>query len=258
MATRSIATNEPPARSRRTARATASGRAVADLTAAGVCLVYLQAMLLVFAWLLFDTWVGQHSLARGLGYNLARLDTPNFRLMIYCVLGGAIGAIVNGLRSGLQHYSGFDQRYIWKYITAPWMGATLGLVVYALLHSSIVLFGGSAALGDIGTAQALANFSAGALAGYGSKDVYIWLDAQVQKLFQVPQEVPDVTGQPAAMAASRLHSENLEVGTVVDDGAGPAEASATVVTQSPAPHETVARGDAVDLQVTGQGADGTG
>ena len=58
-------------------------------------------------------------------------------------------------------------------------GSNLGTVVYALLHSSIVVFGGGSLADNVGTTQALANFAAGALAGYGSKDVYIWLDSQV-------------------------------------------------------------------------------
>ncbi len=155
-----------------------------DVGTAIFSIVYLILTVFLFAWELFDTWVGQHSLPRLLGYNLVRLDTPDYRLVVYTILGGALGGSINGIRSCIQNYSIFDKKFLWKYITAPVMGGTLGLFVYALVHTSTSMLGGGNLTIGVGTAQALSNFAVGVLSGYGSKDVFIWLDSQVQKLFQ--------------------------------------------------------------------------
>jgi len=216
--------------------------------AAIFCLLYLLLLLVLFSWQLFDTWIERHSLLRGLHYDLTRLNTSGFRLIAFTVIGGGLGGIVNGIRSVLNYCDGFHQRYAWKYLFAPWMGATLALFVYALLRSSIVIFGGSANAGDVSTAQVLSNFAAGALAGYGSKDVFIWLDANVHKIFRVAERVPDVTGKPQEAAISRLHSANLELGEVSkvhqDD-----KRAGTVIDQSPPPEAPIDRGESVDIAV---------
>ncbi len=224
---------------------------VGDTGWAIFCMVYLHIALVLFAWLLFDTWVGQHTIARALRYSLTRMDTPMYRLLAYSVIGGAIGAIVNGLRSGLVHYQVFRRRHIWKYIAAPWLGGSLGLFVFTLLQSGMAVFGGSAEVGGVGTTQALATFSVGALAGYGSKDVYVWLDAQVHKLFEVQEVMPTLIDQPVGAAASQVQSKGLAVGSVIGAAAVPGDGvkDGTVVGQSPAPNEPIARGDEVNLIV---------
>jgi hypothetical protein len=219
-----------------------------DSLLALVTIVYLLLMLVLFSWQLFDTWMGRHSILTWFGYAVTRLNTPTFRLVIYTVLGGALGGVVNGIRSFLVNYHEFSGRYVWKYITAPWMGATLAFFVYGLIHSGTAVFDGGGA-NDIRSTQALANFAAGALAGYGAKDVFIWLDAQVENLFKVQQHVPDVTGQSEADAAATLHAHELAVGDVTQVPQENEKRAGTVIDQVPAPKETIARGDEVDVAV---------
>ena len=218
--------------------------------AAIASLLYLLLSLAFFSWLLFDTWIKRHYLPRLLRYDYTLLDSATFRLVAYTVIGGSLGGIINGLRSCLTYYSGFDRRYIWKYITAPWMGATLAIFVYAIIRSSIAVFGGSAvADNSVSTPQALSNFAAGALAGYGSKDVFIWLDAQVHKIFQVTEPAVDVKGKSEEAAVSRLHSANLELGAVTRVPDKGKTDSGTVIDQSPSPGTPIDRGDSVDITV---------
>ena len=173
---------------------------ITDKMARHLCVLYLLVMLAFLAWQLFDTWVGRNSVLRPLGYAVQRQQT--FRLIVFTLIAGALGGVVNGLRSTMQYcHEEFDRRYTWKYLCAPWMGATLALFVYALLRSSVSVLSGSAG-GNIGNTQVLSNFSAGALVGYGSKDVFVWLDAKVAKLFHV-KTAPEVDkGKEVAAAAS--------------------------------------------------------
>lgn len=215
--------------------------------------VYLLFSLAFFSWILFDTWIGQNTLPGLLRYNRVYnhglLNSFTFRLVAYTVVGGALGGVVNGLRSCLLYYNGFDRRYVVKYVAAPWMGATLALFVYGLIRSSIAIFGGAVATDNISTSQALSNFAAGALAGYGSKDVFIWLDAQVHNLFQVSEQVPDVKGKTEDAAVSRIHSANLELGEVTRVPPKDEQQAETVINQSPPPEAPIDRGDAVDIVV---------
>ena len=221
-----------------------------DTRMAAVAILYLLFSLAFVSWLLFDTWMDAHTLLRWAGYRLARLQTPEFHLVAYCVLGGALGGIVNGIRSALMYYSGFNRRYLWKYITAPWMGAALALIGFALLRSTVAIFGGQATSPEAATPQFLANFGVGALAGYGAKDVFIWLDAQVNKLFAIQQTTPDLKGQPQPVAVSQIQSQNLAVGALAAAPADTAMAAGTVVDQAPAPGTPIDRGASVDLVVT--------
>ncbi len=211
-------------------------------------IVYLLLMLAFFSWQLFDTWIGAHTLLGLFGYSLTRLNTPTFHLVAFTMIGGALGAIVNGIRSFLVYSNGFAARYTWKYITAPWMGGVLALLVYALIHSSTAVFSGSTTT-DVGNAQLLANFAAAALAGYGSRDVFIWLDAQVEKLFKVPQGVPNVIGKPEEPATDTLHDHNLAKGVTINVPRKNGEVDGTVVAQSPSPNEITTRDADVDITV---------
>jgi hypothetical protein len=214
-------------------------------------LLYLLFALAFVSWLLFDTWMDAHTLLHGvLRYDLSRLQSPEFHLIAYSILGGAMGGIVNGIRSALMYYSSFNRRYLWKYITAPWMGAALALIGFALLRSTVAIFGGQSTTPDAITPQFLANFGIGALAGYGAKDVFIWLDAQVNKLFAVQQTTPDVTGQPQPVAVSQLQGQNLAVGALAGAPADSGSEAGTVIDQVPAPGTPIDRGGSVDLVVT--------
>jgi hypothetical protein len=219
---------------------------------ATVCMLYLLLSLAFLTWLLFDTWIEKHTFLAGLfryDPTHVRLNSTAFHLVAYTIIGGGIGGIVNGIRSCLIYYHGFDRRHWWKYFTAPWMGSTLALLIYALIHSSIAVFGGTSAPSG-GTPQVLSNFAVGALAGYGSKDVFIWLDAQVHRLFKVTEQVPELKGKTEAAAASRLHSANLEVGSVTKVPRKDDEGVGTVVAQAPSSDLPIDRGDPVDITVT--------
>ena len=220
-----------------------------DRRVANLCIIYLLLSLCFFGWQLIDIWTGQHSLLRSVAYDPTRLNTISFRLVSFTVIGGALGAVINGVRSLLNYYNGFNSRYAWKYICAPWMGATLALFVYTLMHSSLIILTGSGGAETISSGQVLSNFAAGALAGYGSKDVFIWMDAKVHGIFQVTEKVPNVTGKLKQTAVSRVHAAHLELGDVSEVRQENGKRAGTVIDQSPPPEASLDRGQSVDIAV---------
>jgi hypothetical protein len=225
----------------------------ADRGAAAKCILYLLLALAFFGWLLFDTWIENHYLAHTLGYNRALLQNTNFRVVAFTVIAGGLGGAIDGIRSILHYTETFNRKHLWKYISMPWMGCTLGLFVYALLRSSMAVLGGNVSSGGVGNTQVLANFAVGALAGFGSKDVFIWLDDKVHKIFQVPAKVPDVKGKLQETAESRIESAKLEVGEVSQVQPSNGKSAGTVMDQSPPAGAPIDRGQSVDIAVAANG-----
>lgn len=96
---------------------------------------------------------------------------------------------------------------------------------YALFRSGIIAAGGNFTPDDNFTNQVLAAFGIGALSGYGSHQVFIWLDKQVRKIFNplsisedkepIPEvEVPNLKGKTQKEAEASLEEANLKLGKV--------------------------------------------
>jgi len=103
-------------------------------------------------------------------------------------IGGGLGGTVNGIRSFLFWHCeriAFGRQFVCKYVTAPRVGATLALFVCALIRGGIVVFGGDITADAASIRHMLSFFAIGVLAGYGSHDVFIRVDAQVSRLFRV-------------------------------------------------------------------------
>lgn len=227
----------------------------ADYIAAIMSILYMLLIMAFFFWLLFDVWVGQFSLVNLLRYpDPKQLANPSFRLPVYAVIGGALGGIVNGIRSILVWHAergAFGQRFLWKYITAPWLGAALALFSYALIRSGVAIFGGDGPQNVATSSQVLATFSVGVLAGYGAHTVFVWLDAQVTRIFQVQPTtvvVPALAGKTQAEAEDILSAARLKLGEVKEDQADEAQVG-KVIRQTPPPGSAVASGVSVNITV---------
>lgn len=231
-----------------------------DRVSALLSMGYLLIMIGVFFWGLFDVWIGQYTLVRLLGYStpehLTRLNESFFRLLAYAFIGGGLGGTVNGIRSLLTwhvEWSAFQQRYIWKYITWPWLGTALALIVFALVRSGIAVIGGEMAPDDSDIRQSLSTLVMGILAGYGAREVFIWLDARVSRLFRVSadekREVPDLIGLTPDEAEARLEAGSLQLGEVEQDAAEREEEVGKVIRQAPGPKQVVVASSPVNITV---------
>lgn len=228
------------------------GRSRYDSTMALISVIYLLLLLAFFFWTLFDIWVGENWIATRIGYIVADLEDPEagiYRLVTLTVLGGGLGGIIFGLRSFLQHTQKFDGRFVWKYITAPWLGATNALFVFALINSGLAVFGGSGSASTTDFGQVVAMFSVGVLAGYGSQDVFLWLDAQVTKLFKYEVMVPSLRNKSEAEVEKVLARVRLQVGVVTEVVQHSAPPAGRVIAQEPVAGTMIDKGSAVNFTV---------
>ena len=225
-----------------------------DMVMAFISAAYLLIMLGFFFWQLFDIWVGQFSLIHWIGYkNDGVLASTSFRSVAFTFIGGALGGIVNGFRSILFWHCEkkvFGRRFIWKYISAPWIGCSLALFAYAFIRSGVAVFGGGIPAGGTGTGQTLALFTIGVLAGYGSREFFVWLDAQVKRIFSVASlKVPNLIGKSEQDAQALLEMLNLGLGNVSEELTEDPSLVGKVLKQTPVADEKIASGGRVDITI---------
>jgi hypothetical protein len=229
-----------------------------DKVLAVLSMVYLLFMVGLFLWGMFDVWVGRYTVVRLLGYGsdleLKRLEEPIFRLLAYAFLGGGVGGAVNGIRSLLTwhvEWGAFQQRYVWKYVTWPWLGTALALIVFALVRSGLAVVGGEMAPTDSDLRQSLSTLVIGILSGYGAREVFIWLDMQVSNLFKISsaqaREVPDLFGLTRADAEQMLRSEELALGEVKEVETKEEDKVGKVVEQFPESKKKLQAGSPVSI-----------
>jgi len=242
-----------------------------DRMLAILSMLYLLVMVGVFLWGMFDVWVGRYTVVRWLGYGseveMQRLEEPIFRLLAYAFLGGGVGGAVNGIRSLLTwhvEWGAFQQRYIWKYITWPWLGTALALIVFALVRSGLAVVGGEMAPTDSDLRQSLSTLVIGILSGYGAREVFIWLDMQVSNLFKTnpaqAREVPDLFGLTRADAERTLREDDLALGEVKEAETADDEKVGKVISQFPESKMKLQPGSPVNItlgsRIEGEGYTG--
>jgi hypothetical protein len=219
-------------------------------------IIYLLLAMAFFLWLLFDVWIGQYTLAKLVRYpNIQYLDTASFHLAAYAFIGGALGGIMNGIRSCVKWHAelfAFAGRFIWKYIPAPWVGAALGLVTFVLEKGGVAVFGGNGSTGGSNPSQVLATFGVGVLAGFGSPQVFMWLDALIGKIFKASSNkvvvtVPQLNGLTKKAVMAALQQAGLTLGEIKVEHQTDAAKIGKVIGQSPEKGKTVDSGSAVDI-----------
>ena len=192
-----------------------------DVVVAVLSILYLVVVLVTFIYLFFAIWMG---------YSI-EVDNPKFPvllLMAYAVIGGGLGGAINGIRSFIGWHAereAFKRRYVWKYISLPLIGVALAVIVYAFFRSGLVALGGNFAPNENFANQALAAFAIGALSGYGSRRVLIWLDRLVKKLLKIADadagavgtKVPDLEGKTKdVLHEGKPTLKNIEKRAILD------------------------------------------
>lgn len=151
-----------------------------------LCGYYLIVLLFSF-WLLFDTWSRNFTIARLIGVRGEALEEPLLRTIGFTIIAGIMGSVLYQMRMLFKWYARekkFDPRWFGKYVTAPWEGAGMAMVVLALIRGGVGVFGGSMET-DVTPLTNFAAFGTGSLVGFGMRDVVGWLESLVKTMFSV-------------------------------------------------------------------------
>lgn len=224
-----------------------------DMVAAWVSILYSLAVIACLSWLLLNTRLATAP-AWFTPYKDA-LNSPVFKLVVYTAIGGGIGAAVNNVRSFVQWHAerkAFGWRFIWKYISMPPVGATLAVMVYAIIRGGIAVFNGGFSGNDVNNTTTLFSaWATGALAGYGSNKVFIWLDDKVNNMFKIADNVtvPDLSGQTQIEATKTLQDGKLAIGNVSEKSTSDDKLIGKVVDQDPKPKAEATPGSKVHITI---------
>jgi hypothetical protein len=220
-----------------------------DIVFAWISAAYSLAVIVLLTWLVLNVKYGQpvfESLAKIVAGSTSKL-------IFYTAIGGAIGAAVNNLRSFIAWHAeeqAFGWRFIWKYLAMPPIGGTLAVLVYGIIQGgAAVMTGASAGDGQTTALSSLSAWATGALAGYGSHNVFKWLDDKVNSLFKIDAKqttIPDVKGKLLEEAKQMLIDAQLKIGDVTEVTAS-SDQVGKVTAQTPAAGNKVDCGSEVDL-----------
>ena len=123
--------------------------------------------------------------------------SPIFVSAFHAMIGGVLGAGVLGLTSFHRHVSiekNFNIAHTWGYIFAPWLSIVLGLAVFVLLQSGLLIFSGEMSASDEVSIQNLAYLGIGFLSGFGWYDATRRIQKIVKNFFSEKEEnVPKET-----------------------------------------------------------------
>ena len=231
-----------------------------DLIAAWISILYTNGLLLCLSWLVFWIWSGKYveQLNRHFAVSLSDYKLAAFRLIAYTAIGGGIGAAVNNIRTFLKWHAdkqSFNRRCVWNYVALPVQGAVLAVIVCAIIQSGVTTLSGINNTG-IGAVNSLTAWAIGSLAGYGSRDVSIWLDQKVSSLFQVPaklEKVPDLIGSTRDDAKKQLSSLGFEVKFSEKETTNEGDME-RVIEQSPAAETSIEMRKIVDVTIGKRGS----
>ena len=141
--------------------------------------------------------------------------SPIFVSAIHAMLGGVLGAGVLGLTSFHRHVSieqNFDIAHSWGYIFAPWLSAVLGLTVFVLLQSGLLVFSGEMGTSNEVSIQNLAYLGIGFLSGFGWYDATRRIQKIVKNFFSEKESSPekDKPKDETALAAKPTSDASTE------------------------------------------------
>ena len=145
--------------------------------------------------LVADCWVGSQRSARWFMGDSTRVVPADFLSGFYSIIGALLGCGVLEVVSFHKYVAvkrDFRPEHVWGYFVAPWLAAVLGLVVFALLQTGLLVFsGGGASSGTDPKNPAIANLGflvTGFLAGFGWYDMVLLIRRLVQRFFHDSNE----------------------------------------------------------------------
>ncbi len=175
-------------------------------------------------YLVVDCWVHeQKTLKHLLGLPAEQILSPIFMFAVYAVLGSILGAGALDIVSFHRYVAvkrDFQQPHVWGYFVAPWLAAVLGLIVFALLQTGLLVFSGGASSSSNSEVSQLGYLTVGFLAGFG------W--------YQAIQKIREVVTRFFASSPQESKQDNLPATPVGQDhqasadGAGSGQAKVAV------------------------------
>lgn len=145
--------------------------------AAIVTSLYILTYSLSTIWLMFDGWVNQFTSIYWLWGIMVdeKPFAPQICFALYTVLGAIMGGALLSITSFHRHFSiekKFDTDHLWGYWFTPVLSMIVGIIVYALVQSGLLVLSGTSNTQENIQTAALGYTAIGSISGY-NWDIFI-------------------------------------------------------------------------------------
>lgn len=148
---------------------------------------YIISYTIAAIWLLIDGWVNNFSVISGL-WGTDIILPPHVQSLFFTMIGALLGCSILGITSFHRYVAiekSFDNDHLWGFILAPILAVVVGLLIFALLQSGLVVLTNQATSSTLNTPSVTATFGYLAIGGVAG---YNW-DVFVKKLQELSANV---------------------------------------------------------------------
>lgn len=132
--------------------------------------LYMLAYSLVSIWLLFDGWVNKFSSIHWLWKIQEGQGFPgSISLALFSTFGAVLGGLVLSITSFHKYIAiekSFDTDHLWGFIFTPILSSIVGLIVFTLVQSGLLVLSGSFTENDQSISAALGFTAIDCISGY--------------------------------------------------------------------------------------------
>ncbi|EGU31575.1 hypothetical protein VII00023_02349 [Vibrio ichthyoenteri ATCC 700023] len=158
-------------------------------------------------WLLIDGWVNQFSSISGL-WSVTSLP-PHVQSLFFTMLGALLGCAILGITSFHRYMAiekTFDSDHLLGFFLAPILALIVGLLIFAMLQSGLVVLTNQSVLTDVTAPTVTATLGYLAIGGVAG---YNW-DVFVKKLQELSASVINAPKESDSKANTSTKENNQE------------------------------------------------
>ena len=177
--------------------------------------IYIFIYTIAAIWLLISGWVNHFSLISGLWGTDITLP-PHVQSLLFTMIGALLGCSILGITSFHRYVAiekTFDCDHLWGFFLAPILSIVVGLLIFALLQSGLVVLTSHTTSSTLDTPSVTATFgylSIGGVAGYN------W-DVFVKKLQELSANVMNTAENSKNTEIPQNESTTPETETITPD-----------------------------------------
>ncbi|ELL0573935.1 hypothetical protein Q6U63_003271 [Vibrio fluvialis] len=132
--------------------------------------IYIFVYALAAMWTMIDGWLSGFANILSI-WSVSDVDSVHsiITFLLFTMVGSVLGCAVLGIISFHRYYAiekSFDDDHIWGFLFAPLLALIIGVLVYAIIQSGLVVLSGNVANPSDPNNASLGYLSIGCVAGY--------------------------------------------------------------------------------------------
>ncbi|WP_016955938.1 hypothetical protein [Catenovulum agarivorans] len=145
-------------------------KGIEKLAYSSFILIYILSYSVLSIWLLFDGWINKFSSIHWLwGIESSDGFSNGVLLTIFSLLGAILGGAILSITSFHKYIAiekKFDRDHLWGFIFIPILSVIVGIIVFTLVQSGLLVLSGSFADGEQSITTTMGFTAIGCISGY--------------------------------------------------------------------------------------------